>query len=258
MRPLIGIPCHPAYREGTWRPIYCNNRSYVHAIEEAGGVPVLIPQLHDLSALETLLSRLDGLLLPGGIDIQPVLYGEEPHEELMGSDPSIDEMELTLAHWALRENKPVLGICRGMQLLNVALGGSLYQDLHDQFPGSIRHMYVDLPRSQVIHRVLVDAGNQTHAAVGTSEFWANSIHHQAIKTPGEGVRITGWAEDGVVESIEVANRHFAVGLQCHPEEIYTYIPACARLFTTFVEACSITVMPQGVPIPIPAISAISA
>nr|BBH93902.1 gamma-glutamyl-gamma-aminobutyrate hydrolase [Thermogemmatispora argillosa] len=254
MRPLIGIPCHPAYRHGSQRPIYGNNRSYVHAIEDAGGVPVLIPLMHDLSALETLLSRLDGLLLPGGQDIQPRRYGEEPHPRLGDTDPALDEFELTLAHWALRAEKPILGICRGMQLLNVALGGTLYQDLESQYAGSLRHMNQDLPRSQVIHRVLVEPGTCLAAITGEREFWANSIHHQAVKEPGKGVRIAARAEDGVVEAIEVPTKRFVLALQCHPEEIYRQVPACARVFSAFVQACGLQeAAPQSqraVPLPV--------
>src|SRR5215471_12577194 len=121
MRPLIGIPCHSGFREGSGRPIYCNNRVYVHAVEQAGGVPILIPVLNDVSELDTLLPRLDGLLLPGGLDVHPSLYGEEPHPLLTELDPKVDEMEFELVRWALKEDIPTLGICRGMQLLNVAL-----------------------------------------------------------------------------------------------------------------------------------------
>jgi putative glutamine amidotransferase len=238
MRPLIGIPCHAAYRHGSYRPVYCNNRSYVHAVEEAGGVPVLIPLIQDLAALEALLVRLDGLLLPGGQDIQPQHYGEKPHPRLGDVDPELDEFELTLAHWALREDKPILGICRGLQLLNVALGGTLYQDLETQYPGSMRHMYLDLPRSQLVHRILVEPGTLLAQLSGEREFWVNSIHHQAVKDPGQGVRIAARAEDGVVEAIEVPAQRFALALQCHPEEIYRQVPACARLFAAFVRACA--------------------
>src|SRR5581483_7741643 len=129
MRPLIGIPCQADYREGSGRPIYCNNRTYVHAIENAGGVPVLIPMLNDVSLLESLLVRLDGLLFSGGVDIDSGQYHEDAHPHLGEVYQLLDDLELFLVRWALCENMPVLGICRGMQLLNVALGGRLYQDL---------------------------------------------------------------------------------------------------------------------------------
>ncbi len=244
MRPLIGIPCHTGFRQGTGRPIYCNNRAYVYALEHAGGVPILIPLLDDLSALDTLLPRLDGLLLPGGYDLQPHLYGEEPHPLLGEVDPQIDELELALVRWALQEDLPTLGACRGIQLINVALGGSLYQDLGAQYLGSITHMNLDLPRNHLAHRIYVEPGSQMEAILGTRELRVNSLHHQAVKVPGKGVRISGRAEDGVAELIEVPGYRFMMAAQCHPEEIYTNEPAFARLFSAFVKACGTSVVDE--------------
>ncbi len=238
MRPLIGIPCHSGFREGTGRPIYCNNRAYVHAVQHAGGVPILIPILSDLSELDTLLPRLDGLLLPGGGDVDPGRYGEDPHPLLMLTEPEVDTLEFALTQWALQEDIPTLGICRGIQVLNVALGGSLYQDLPDQYPGSLRHMNATLPRTQIVHSVHVEPGSRMAEILGTQEVWVNSLHHQAIKVPGKGVRITGQAKDGVAELLEVPGHRFMLGVQCHPEEIYTHEPALARLFSAFVKAAS--------------------
>jgi putative glutamine amidotransferase len=237
MRPLIGIPCHAGFREGSGRPIYCNNRVYIHAIEHAGGVPILIPVLNDLSMFETLLPRLDGLLLPGGLDINPSRYGEEPHPFLGDLTLELDEMELTMTRWALDEDLPTIGICRGIQLLNVALGGTLYQDLPSQYPGSLRHMNLNLPRNQVVHKVYVDAGSRMEQVLGTREFMANSLHHQAIKEPGKGVLISGRSEDGVAELLEAPDYRFVMAMQCHPEEIYLQEPVCARFFAAFVKAC---------------------
>jgi putative glutamine amidotransferase len=238
MRPLVGIPCHEDFRRESGRPIYCNNRAYSRAVESAGGIPILIPMLNDLTDLESLLIRLDGLVLSGGMDIQPSRYHEEPHPQLSEVDPRLDELELTLVHWALQANVPILGVCRGMQLLNVALGGSLYQDLEEEFPGSMVHCKRDLPRNTLIHSVHVEPRSLMEEALGTSEFWVNSLHHQGIKVPGRGVRISGRAEDGVAELLEVPGYRFVMGVQCHPEEIYTDEPACARLFSAFVKACS--------------------
>ena len=244
MHPLIGIPCHAGFREGSGRPIYCNNRVYVHAIEHAGGVPILIPILSDLSMFDTLLPRLDGLLLPGGLDIHPSYYGEEPHPLLGDLTLELDEMELKLAHWALEEDIPVIGICRGIQLLNVALGGTLYQDLPSQYPGCLKHMNLHLPRSQVVHKVYVEAGSRMEKVLGTREFWANSLHHQAIKVPGKGVRVSGHTEDGVAELLEASDYRFVMAMQCHPEEIYLQEPVCARFFTAFVKACRTDVVDE--------------
>ncbi|TMC57051.1 MAG: gamma-glutamyl-gamma-aminobutyrate hydrolase family protein [Chloroflexota bacterium] len=201
MRPLIGIPCQADYREGSGRPIYCNNRSYVQAIEHAGGVPILIPMVNDVGTLHPLLGRLDGMLFSGGADIQPVHYSEDPHPMLGKIDQKLDELELTMARWALQEDVPTLGVCRGMQLVNVALGGTLYQDVLTQVEGS------------------------------------NSLHHQAVKKLGRDVYISGRAEDGIAELLEVPEKHFVVAAQGHPEEIYMREPVWANLFIAFVDAC---------------------
>jgi len=188
---------------------------------------------------ETLLPRLDGILFPGGLDIHPSRYGEEPHPMLGDITLELDEMELTMVHWALDEDIPVIGICRGIQLLNVALGGTLYQDLPSQYPGSLRHMNIDLPRSQVVHKVHVEAGSRMEKVLGTREFMANSLHHQSVKDPGKGVRVSGWTEDGVAELLEAPDFRFVMAMQCHPEEIYLQEPVCARFFAAFVKACSV-------------------
>jgi len=237
MRPLIAIPCHPALREGTSRPIYGNNRAYVHAVESAGGVPVLIPLLSDLSALDSLLSRMDGLLLPGGLDIQPHYYNEEPHAKLGELEPRLDEFEFALAQWAITEDIPTLGICRGMQLMNVALGGSLYQDLATHIEDSLFHPNWEMPRNTIIHEVYVEAGTQMERILGQRKVEANSLHHQGVKNPGKGVRVSGRASDGVVELIEVPEKRFMVGAQCHPEELYSEHDMWHKLFAAFVAAC---------------------
>ena len=238
MRPLIGIPCQADYREGSGRPIYCNNRTYVHAIENAGGVPVLIPMLNDVSLLESLLVRLDGFLFSGGVDIDSGQYHEDAHPHLGEVDQRLDDLELFLVRWALRENMPVLGICRGMQLLNVALGGSLYQDLESQNAEAMLHCRRELPRNTLIHSIHITEGSQMEKVLGTNEMWINSLHHQSVKDLGQGVSISGRAEDGVAELLEVAGYPFVIGIQGHPEELYTSEPICAKLFSAFVAACS--------------------
>jgi putative glutamine amidotransferase len=237
MRPLIGIPCQADFREGSKRPIYANNRAYVHALEDAGGIPVLIPILNDISVLEALLTRLDGLLLSGGGDIDSLRYQAEPHPLLGSVDKRLDEIEFSLARWALDAAMPVLGVCRGMQLLNVACGGTLYQDLGDEYAGAMEHCRRDLPRKTLIHSVRVEAGSRMERLLGTNKLCINSLHHQAIKVPGKNVIISGRAEDGVAELMEVTDQRFVVGIQGHPEEIYTQEPAFGQIFAAFVDAC---------------------
>lgn len=240
MRPLIGISCDTDFCEGSRVPIYCNNQTYVHAVEDAGGMPILIPLLNDLGGLDSLLPRLDGLLLPGGVDVHPSWYGEEPHARLGYVEPRLDALEFALVRWALREDMPVLGICRGLQVLNVALGGSLYQDLDSQHASGIQHLSEGVMRTQVVHRVNVDAGSRMAEVLGTCEFGVNSLHHQAIKVVGKGVRVSGRAEDGVAELLEVPEYRFVMAVQCHAEEIYRDEPVCTRLFGAFVKACGVS------------------
>ena len=236
MRPLIGIPCRSIVRAETERPIYASNRAYVHAVESAGGLPILIPMINDLTILTALLARLDGLLLPGGIDLHPSRYGEEVHPLTEEADLELDEFEITLASWAFQENIPVLGVCRGMQLINIVLGGTLYQDISNQYPNSIAHTHRHLPRTHLAHHIIVEPGSRMETILGTGEVWVNSLHHQAIKDPGKGVCITGRAPDGLPELLEVTGYRFVMAAQCHPEEIYSIEPAFKRLFSAFVQA----------------------
>ena len=240
MRPLIGITMRAGTRSvhNHERPIDYINSSYIHAVEDAGGLPILIPILQDLSGLQTLLPRLDGLLLPGGLDIDPCNYHQQPHQLTGCPNPPLDALELALAHWALQEKIPTLGICRGMQLLNVALGGDLYQDLGELYPDSLAHASWDLPRHQFAHSIQIEAGSRMEKIFGQQVLESNSLHHQGIRKPGNGIIISGRSEDGVPELMEVADHPFMLATQCHPEELYQSTPVWAKLFTAFVAACA--------------------
>lgn len=238
MRPVIGIPCQADFRAGSERPIYGNNRTYVHAVESAGGLPILVPMLNNLNELEDLLPRLDGIVFSGGIDLQPSLYGASKHPAEDEYDPKLDEFEMTMASWALQEDIPVLAVCRGMQLINVLLGGTLYQDIPSQCSGALNHCRRDQPRTALTHTVLVEEGSLMERVLGTRLLSVNSLHHQAIKDLGKGVRISGRAEDGLAELLELPEQRFVLGVQGHPEEIHGAVPAFARLFRAFVRACA--------------------
>ena len=203
MRPVIGIPCNSVTRPGSNVVVYGNNQSYVRAVQRAGGVALLIPAGHDADAIEEICSRLDGLLLSGGCDIDPERYGEERIVACQAPDPERDELELALAAWALDAAAPILGICRGMQLLNVACGGTLYQDLETQQPAMARHDQADYRAHLSRAR---DSSSATLAAErdsGAAPYAVNSLHHQAVAQPGERVEIVGWSPDGVAEAMEV-------------------------------------------------------
>ena len=235
MRPLIGIPC----RARADRPDFYNDRLYVSAVEHAGGMPLLLPRLDDMNVLRAFLPHLDGILLSGGIDVDPALYREEPHPMLGITYQPMDEFHLEIIRWAIEQRVPTLAICRGMQLLNVALGGSLYQDLPSQYPESLPHAaHPALPRNTIIHKVIIRPDSLTERILGQSEVPANSLHHQAVKDAGKGIVISGFAQDGVVELLEVPEQPFMVAAQCHPEELYQIYPVWARLFAAFISACS--------------------
>ncbi len=250
MRPVIGIPCQADFRSGSRRPIYGNNRTYVHAVESAGGVPVLIPLLSHFQDLEGLLPRLDGILFSGGVDLQPSLYREEKLPETEEGDPVLDDFETELADWALQEDVPILGVCRGMQLLNVVLGGNLYQDIPTQYKGALNHCRRDLPRTALTHRVELMEGSLVASLIGSHYLDINSLHHQAVKDPGQGVVISGRAADGIAEILEVPARRFVLALQGHPEEVYGQVPAFSKIFAAFVAACAN--LPEPVVSPAPA------
>lgn len=250
MRPVIGIPCQADFRAGSNRPIYGNNRTYVHAVESAGGLPILIPMLSDLQNLEDLLPRLDGILFSGGIDLRPERYGEERLPETDEGDPQLDDFEIAVAHWALQEDIPILGVCRGMQLLNVVLGGTLYQDIANQRADALNHCRRDMQRTALTHAINIEAGSLMEQVLGTNVLWINSLHHQAIKDPGKGVCISGRAEDGIPELMEVPGHRFLLGIQGHPEEIYGQAEPFARLFEAFVHACANIPVPEKVAAPV--------
>lgn len=226
IHPCIGVSCNPEFSEAENQEQY---RFYLEAIEAAGGIPKLISSLE---AWTRLRPQLDGLLIPGGCDVQPAFYGEEAHPRLEECNPALDELDITLIRYALEKDMPLLGVCRGMQLINIVLGGTLYQDLASQRPQSLDHKVRNEPRC---HRVHVQEGSRMAELLGSTEFWVNSRHHQAVKDLGAGVSLSGHAEDGVAELLEVAGHRLVIGAQCHPENIYADIPECAHLFSALVE-----------------------
>jgi putative glutamine amidotransferase len=241
MRPIIGLPCYSGRREVTHTPNYGNNQSYVRAVRRAGGVALLIPPHQDADALEAICSRLDGLLLSGGCDIDPACYGEERIAACEEPDPARDELELALTAWALDAAVPILGICRGMQLLNVACGGTLYQDLATQQPETAQHDHSATVRTFRAHSIHLHQHSRLSEILGTAPYDVNSLHHQAVARPGDHVEIVGWSPDGVAEAMEIDGHPFALAVQFHPEELegdpeHPDAPSRA-LFRAFVQAC---------------------
>lgn len=234
--PVVGVPCYSAERAGSGRPLFGNNQAYVRALISAGIAPLLIPPM-DEEALAAVFARLDGLLLSGGEDIEPERYGEARKEYCGPSEPERDAMELALTHIALERDAPVFGICRGAQTLAVARGGTLYQDILAQRPESRKHAMSDLPRATRTHEVTVEDGSRLAAIAGERRLAVNSLHHQAIRDPGAGAQVVAWADDGVIEAIELPEYRFALAVQYHPEELIDTDEASGRLFAAFAQAC---------------------
>ena len=241
-RPLIGIPAQtlqsidgiPGMLPHSW---VMNSRYYL-AAADTGAVPVMIPLFdRDTETLRAIYDRMDGLLLAGGVDMEPDSFGEPPHPRLGRTDHARDTVELQLARWAVAEGKPLLGLCRGHQVLNVALGGTLWQDIETQVEGAMKHDYFPgYPRDFLAHDITLASGTRLAEAIGTPTLRVNSMHHQAIKSLAPGLLVTALAPDGVIEAIEKEGDDYAVGVQWHPEVFEQRDERTYRLFQSFVDA----------------------
>jgi putative glutamine amidotransferase len=218
--------------------LYGQGRAYVRSVSMAGGAPVIIPLELGEQSWRGIYERLDGLLFPGGVDVDPAYYGEDRHPRLGTVAPSLDQAELVLARWALQDHLPVLAICRGIQLINVAAGGTLYQDLPTQLPDALPHACnaPTYPREYRAHDLTVEPGSRIAAAMRVTGCKTNSRHHQAVKDVAPGFGITARAPDGVIEGIEHTEAPFIVGVQWHPESLAATDPQMLGLFEAFVRA----------------------
>lgn len=233
--PVIGVPTL-AIPPGPKPPRFGINQSYVRALATAGCASVLIPLLSDDERLRAIYERLDGIVFPGGADVAPGEYGEQPIDNLNVIEPERDRTELTLARWAFDDNLPVLGICRGQQLLNVALGGTLYQDLRHQGVTEVEHSDAHgLGRTAMIHNVRLDPDSRLAQLIDETSLDVNSLHHQAVKRAAAPLKVTGKSDDNVIEAMESPERRFLIAVQWHPEEIEE-IPWVRRLFAGFARA----------------------
>lgn len=212
------------------------NASYIEAVQSAGGLPVLLaPQLSP-PALSALLDQIDGLMLTGGGDINPEWYDEQPHDTVRGIVTARDATEIAAIELARARALPLLAICRGMQMLNVALGGSLVQDIPTQIENAIAHA-VPEPRCGPAHAVSVKPGSKLATILGGTDVEVNSRHHQSVRDLGKGLEPVAWAPDGVIEGVELQHERFVVGVQWHPEDMIEGSEPARRLFAAFLAAC---------------------
>lgn len=242
MRPRIGITSwHHDEGGECWEYI---PKDYSTAITHAGGIPLILPTIYvgaglkPAPTLNELLDSVDGLLFTGGEDIHPSFYGEVPQERCGEIDQDRDRFEIELAERALNRKLPILGICRGIQLLNVVMGGSLYQDLSYR-PGTAEdHHAPEERRYELIHKVRLIPGSRLYQILGSFEFEVTSTHHQMIKDLASSLKVSAVASDGVIEGVEAEEYPFLLAVQWHPERMLRRSPEQLSLFKAFVEAAS--------------------
>lgn len=241
MKPLIGISCGTFHDRAWCPPSFGHRKTYVDAILRAGGAPLLIPPVQDEDTLRVLYERLDGVLFAGGGDIEPVHYGHDPHARLGMIDAMRDDAELPMARWAVVEGMPVLGICRGLQVLNVALGGTLWQDIPSQIASELHHnlSYEREDWTHLAHEMRITPDSRLRRLLGVDTMTINSLHHQSVREIATGLRAVAWAPDGVIEALEGTGEQFVVGVQCHPEALQASTdPRWQAVFAAFVQSCA--------------------
>ena len=238
MPAIIGVTAGDAFLERSAegvpnRPHAALKQDYLDAVAGAGAIPVVIAP-EATAAADLIMSRVDGLMLVGGVDVHPTNYGESILNDTVTPGPERDALELALLQSAFKRDVPVLAICRGHQVLNVACGGTLWQDLPAQRPDGLGHSQRGDPHSAG-HELQVAEGSLLHRIVGSARLSTNSFHHQAIRRIGQGLQATAWTSDGLVEAVEDPAHRFVLGVQWHPEEMLDSAPHRA-LFKAFVQA----------------------
>lgn len=230
MRPIIGILS--TYNEKT-------QKGYIKAIEKSGGCPIIISKVDKIDTIKNIIKLLDGIVFTGGVDINPLNYGEEPKNGLGRIDSERDAFELDLIKSILSDtNIPILGICRGMQILNVALGGSLFQDLINQKVTDVNHSLEDVYLwSEPSHYVNVVKSSKIYKVFKEDKILVNSLHHQGINILGHNLEVVMVSEDNIVEAIELKGDRFVVGLQWHPEMLVEKHTEYLDIFKLFIDYC---------------------
>ncbi len=237
-KPKIALVCHRGENPGNNRILPDSlGTTYINSVIKAGGLPFLIPLDFPLDNLNIIRESFDGLLLTGGGDVDTKRYGGIEHPSVGEVWPVRDEIECRLYHLALETEWPVFGICRGIQIMNVAAGGKLYSHIPDQVP-TVKHVHnqpTGTPRDHLVHDVLIEPGTLLHQIIGKDRIPVNSFHHQAVSVPGEGMKVTAFSDDGIIEAIENPDHPFVLGVQWHPECMQQYDDHM-KLFRAFVEA----------------------
>lgn len=212
--------------------------NYSIAISGEKGVPVILAKIEDEALIKKQIENIDGLLLSGGDDIDPSFFGEGPHQKIGPIEPGRDLYEMKLIKYALEAEKPILGICRGAQILNVCEGGTMYQDIYSQHGDSTMKHNQDAAKDYLSHTVTVTEGTKLNEILGETEIKTNSFHHQANKYPAENLQVSAMSEDGIIEAVESTEHDFVIGVQWHPEGSYLVDEASRKIFRAFIKAAS--------------------
>lgn len=237
-KPIIGIvPNLITIDSGSWIGLKRVSLvdKYITAIELAGGLPIIIPFVDDINNISNLLDLCNGILISGGNDIHPVFFNEHPHKDIGYVNSKVDQFQIELTKLALERKMNFLGVCKGLQILNVACGGNLYQDLSQIHKEGISH-YQNCDYNEIWHKVKFNNNSILYNLFG-SEIWVNSYHHQAIKNLGENLKVTSTSSDGVIEAVEMVDEKFVVGVQFHPELMINGQYDMSKLFKEFINKC---------------------
>ncbi len=232
VNPIIGITSYFAVDKG--QKLCSVSYDCIKVIKAAGGLPLILPIVKDEKVLDGYVDAIDGLFLTGGEDILPLLYKENPISKVHSISYDRDEFEMSLFKKAYSRGIPILGICRGMQLINVSLGGTLYQDLNTQVINSLGHCPQDSPLDQPYHGVKIEEDSKLYDIFGKADIEVNSLHHQSVKDRGKGLKPSAYSQDGIIEGIESTERDFVIGVQWHPEKLAEKYPLFQRIFDSFI------------------------
>jgi putative glutamine amidotransferase len=238
--PIIGVTSNLTPAKDGKTAVISVGEAYIQSVLRAGGLPFVIPVGLTADELPVLLSRLDGLLLTGGGDIDPSLFDGAEHPRVYDIDARRDDLEIRLVQMATEKGVPFLGICRGIQVINVALGGTLYTDLADQFSCALKHdNYPDIPRGYLAHAVSVTEESRLEVILGGSSFQVNSLHHQGLNRLAQNLTAAAFSPDRLIEAVELAGHPFGIGVQWHPEWLQEQEPQ-RQLFQALVRAAGET------------------
>lgn len=231
-KPIIGITTFEEDLKG----FHTVNSNYVDAVFAAGGIPVNIPIIKDEKDYDAYANIIDGIVFTGGLDVSPLRYNENPLKEINLITSKRDDYEFGLFKTVYEKRIPILGICRGGQLMNVALGGSLYQDINRQVPDALGHSPKSMSSDEFFHSINIKEGSKLYDIFGKDKIYVNSFHHQSIKELGNNLKVVALAEDGIIEAIEATDDRFMIGVQFHPEGLAKRYPEYLKIFEKLILA----------------------